>query len=156
MSAAAALQKCLELKNRTYTPVFSTTSILEKEKLDSASEGIWSEKILDIFIFSLLYILVRGLVFLSNWYSKYQYFKTKKPSSSTTHALFYSWFYCTTSGEYIIIRFSYHTLIFSYFYIESNFLALMFCIFIEAVEMSDIYQSFTELEAPRILSSTPR
>jgi len=38
MSAAAALQKWLELKNKTSTPIFSTTSILEKEKLDSTSE----------------------------------------------------------------------------------------------------------------------
>jgi len=111
MSAAAALQKWLELKNKTSTPIFSTTSILEKEKLDSTSEVIWSEKILEIFILSLLYILVQGLVFLTNWYSKYQYFKTKKSSSSTTHALYYSWFYCTASGEYKIIRVSYECLV---------------------------------------------
>ena len=118
MSAAAALQKWLELKNKTSTPIFSTTSILEKEKLDSTSEVIWSEKILEIFILSFLYILVQGLVFLTNWYSKYQYFKTKKSSSSTTHALYYSWFYCTASGEYKIIRVSYECLVI--FYIESN------------------------------------
>ncbi|XP_023321464.1 uncharacterized protein LOC111696141 [Eurytemora carolleeae] len=123
MSAAAALQKWLELKNKTSTPIFSATSILENEKMDSTSEGIWSEKIPEIFILSFLYILVQGLVFLTNWYSKYQYFKTKKSSSSTTHALYYSWFYCTAS---------------------------------EAVEMSDIYQSCTDPEAPKIFSSTPR
>ena len=99
MSAAAALQKWLELKNKTSIPVFATTSNLEKEKLDILSEGIWSEKVLEIFILSLLYILVQGLVFLTNWYSKYQYFKTKKPSSSAIHALYYTWFYCTASGE---------------------------------------------------------
>ena len=127
MSAAAALQKWLELKNKTFTPVFSTTSILEKEKLDSTSEGIWSENILEIFILSLLYILVQGLVFLTNWYSKYHYFKTKKPSSSATHALYYSWFYCTASGKYKIIRLSYFVLIFSNFNIE---MVIFFVIFL--------------------------
>ena len=42
------------------------------------------------------------------------------------------------------------------FILRVNFLALMFCIFVEAVEMSDIYQSPNDPEAPRILSSTPR
>ena len=109
MSAGAALQKWLELKNRSSIPIFSD-NILGEPKTDNSTEKGY-ERIMDFLFFSLFYLSVRVLVFLSNWYSRYQYFKTKKPGCSTTHALYYSWFYCTASGEYKIIRLSYHSVI---------------------------------------------
>ncbi len=109
MSAAAALQKWLELKNRSSIPIFSD-NILGESKTDNSTEKNY-ERIMDFLFFFLFYLSLRILVFLSNWYSRYQYFKTKKPGCSTIHALYYSWFYCTASGKYKIIRLSYHSVI---------------------------------------------
>ena len=97
MSAAAALQKWLELKNRTSTTIFLPNPTVGDTKM--GNEELWAERMLDIFIYFMFYILIRVFIFFSNWYSRYQYFKTKKPSSSTTHAIYFSWFYCTASGE---------------------------------------------------------
>ena len=66
MSAAAALQKWLELKNKTFTPIFSDTAILGETKVDVSREQVSNERIMDFLFFFLFYISLRILVFLSN------------------------------------------------------------------------------------------
>ena len=66
MSAAAALQKWLELKNKTFTPIFSDTAILGETKMDVSREQVSNERIMDFLFFFLFYISLRILVFLSN------------------------------------------------------------------------------------------
>ena len=66
MSAAAALQKWLELKNKTFTPIFSDTAILGETKMDVSRKQVSNERIMDFLFFFLFYISLRILVFLSN------------------------------------------------------------------------------------------
>ena len=51
MSAAAALQKWLELKNKTFTPIFSDTTILGETKMDVSREQVSNERIMDFLFF---------------------------------------------------------------------------------------------------------
>ena len=56
MSAAAALQKWLELKNKTFTPIFSDTAILGETKMDVSRKQVSNERIMDfLFFFPVLY-----------------------------------------------------------------------------------------------------
>ena len=97
MSAAAAYQKFLELKNISALPILSDDPILGDIKSNISDEPTFlTER--TILIITLLYSLIRVLISLFNWFSRYHYFKTKRPSS-TTHAMYYTWFYCTGAGN---------------------------------------------------------
>ena len=99
MSATAALEKWLELKKNSALPILSTQPILGELKSQNADLNLVSEKILNVLIFSLVYILILILVGFANWLSRYLYFKAKRPNSTLVHSLYYTLLYPSGIGK---------------------------------------------------------
>ena len=99
MSATAALEKWLELKKNSALPILSTQPILGELKSQNADLNLVSEKILNVLIFSLVYILILILVGFVNWLSRYLYFKAKRPNSTLVHSLYYTLLYPSGIGK---------------------------------------------------------
>ena len=97
MSAEAAYQKWLQ----------SALPSVSKADTKSDEQMVFSGQTMEFVIFAALYILLRIIISLFNWYSRYNYFKSKR-TVSVIHAMYYSWFYCSGIGNntvYIIFAF---------------------------------------------------
>ena len=102
MSATAALEKWLELKRKSALPIFSAQPILGELQAQSSDLSLISEKILNVVIFSLVYILILILAGFINWFSRYLYFKAKRPNCTIVHSLYYTMLYPSGIGNFII------------------------------------------------------
>ena len=102
VSATAALEKWLELKKNSALPIFSAQPILGELKSQNADLNLVSEKILNVLIFSLVYILILILAGFINWFSRYLYFKAKRPNCTIVHSLYYTMLYPSGIGNFII------------------------------------------------------
>ena len=102
MSATAALEKWLELKRKSALPIFSAQPILGELQAQSSDLSLISEKILNVVIFSLVYILILILAGFINWFSRYLYFKAKRPNCTLVHSLYYTMLYPSGIGNFII------------------------------------------------------
>ena len=99
MSATAALEKWLELKKNSALPSFSSQPILGELKSQNADLSLVSEKIFNVLIFSLIYLMVHILIGFTNWLSRYLYFKAKRPSCTFVHSLYYTLLYPSGIGK---------------------------------------------------------
>ena len=102
MSATAALEKWLELRKKSALPIFSAQPILGELQAQSSDLSLVSEKILNVVIFSLVYILILILAGFINWFSRYLYFKAKRPNCTIVHSLYYTMLYPSGIGNFII------------------------------------------------------
>ena len=100
MSATAALEKWLELKKNSALPIFSAQPILGELQAQNSDLSLVSEKILNVVIFSLVYILVLILAGFINWFSRYLYFKAKRPNCTIVHSLYYTMLYPSGIGKF--------------------------------------------------------
>ena len=100
MSATAALEKWLELKKKSALPIFSAQPILGELQAQSSDLSLVSEKILNVVIFSLVYILILILAGFMNWFSRYLYFKAKRPNCTIVHSLYYTMLYPSGIGKF--------------------------------------------------------
>ena len=197
MSATAALEKWLELKKNSALPIFSAQPILGELQAQNSDLSLVSEKILNIVIFSLVYILILILAGFINWFSRYLYFKAKRPSCTIVHSLYYTMLYPSGIGKFyykyenklfyifttllhpvlyslclysFLYLYVYCTCIVFYLYLNctctilvrvlyytcnSTVLTLYLYLFLEAVDMSILYQNKDRsCEAPEIKTST--
>ena len=100
MSAAAVLKKLLELKKNSALPVFQDNPpIFQELKSQNEDLSVFSEKIFNLLIFSVIYILIHILFGLTNWLSRYLYFKARRPSSTLVHSLYYTLVYPSGIGK---------------------------------------------------------
>ena len=100
MSAAAVLKKLLELKKNSALPVFQDNPpIFQELKSQNEDLSVFSEKIFNLLIFSVIYILIHILFGLTNWLSRYMYFKAKRPRCSLVHSLYYTLLYPSGIGK---------------------------------------------------------
>ena len=100
MSAAAVLKKLLELKKNSALPVFQDNPpILQELKSQNEDLSVFSEKIFNVLIFSIIYILIHILCGFLNWFSRYMYFKAKRPRCSLVHSLYYTLLYPSGIGK---------------------------------------------------------
>ena len=99
MSATAALEKWLELKKNSALPILSTQPILGELKSQNSDLSLISEKILNVLIFSLIYLIIHVLIGFTNWLSRYLYFKAKRPSCTLVHSLYYTLLYPSGIGK---------------------------------------------------------
>ena len=164
MSAAAVLKKLLELQKNSALPIFQDDPPLYQELKSQTEElSFFSEKILNVLIFSIVYIFIHILCGFLNWLSRYMYFKAKRPSSTLVHSLYYTLVYPSGIGK-IFHKYVLILLTFTAQYIQNTIIygCTIFhkYVILEAVEMSVLYQSKSlsdsSCEAPTILSSTPR
>ena len=88
MSAEAAYQKWLQ----------SSLPSVSKADTKSDEQTFFSGQTMEFVIFAALYILLRIIISLFNWYSRYNYFKSKR-TVSVIHSLYYTWFYCSGIGN---------------------------------------------------------
>ena len=94
MSATAALQKWLELKQKSALPIFGD---LKSNTIDDLN--VIFERTLSVLLFTLVYILIRVLIGLTNWYSRYMYFKAKRSNSTIVHSMYYTLLYSSGIGN---------------------------------------------------------
>ena len=113
MSATAALEKWLELKKNSALPILSTQPILGELKSQNSDLSLISEKILNVLIFSLIYLIIHVLIGFTNWLSRYLYFKAKRPSCTLVHSLYYTLLYPSRIGK---IYYKYETRFFFYIF----------------------------------------
>ena len=100
MSAAAVLKKLLELQKNSALPIFQDNPpILQELKSQNEDLNVFYEKLFSMLVFSLVYILIHILFRLTNWLSRYMYFKAKRPSSTLVHSLYYTLVYPSGIGK---------------------------------------------------------
>ena len=94
MSAAATLQKLLELKQKSALPIFGDS---KSDTIDDLN--VIFDRTLSVLLFTLVYILIRVLIGLTNWYSRYMYFKAKRSNSTIVHSMYYTLLYSSGIGN---------------------------------------------------------
>ena len=100
MSAAAVLQELLELKRKSALPIISDQPIFGDSKSDTIDDlNVIFERTLSVLLFTLVYILIRVLIGLTNWYSRYMYFKAKRSNSTIVHSMYYTLLYSSGIGN---------------------------------------------------------